>query len=204
MWQHLLRNAATCILYPHDRLLLRGIDPDGDGRLAMWSREFRRVLKEVADHLGDPRLVAVDPDLPAPGQQLEFHLHLREERAMVLNGAANELGEIEWFELQSDLAARDARDIEQVVEKAGEMVDLAADGISRLPILRAVRHGAIEDKEAVGDRRERVSEFMRQGGKELVLMPVRLAEVLVRLLDGPLGISHLQDVGCLEGEQINH
>src|SRR5262245_48596144 len=100
---------------------------------------------------------------------------------MVLNGAASELVEIEWFELQSDLAARDARDIEQVLDKAGEMVDLAADGLSRRPILLAVRHGAIEDEEAVGDRRQRVSKFVRQGGKELVLMPVRFAELLVRL-----------------------
>src|SRR5262245_48084357 len=120
---------------------------------------------------------------------------------MVLNGAASELIEIEWFELQSDLAARDARDIEQVLDKPGEMVDLAADGLSRLPILLAVRHGAIEDEEAVGDRRQRISEFMRQSGKELVLAPVGPEEALVRLLDDLLGLSHLQDVSCLASQQ---
>src|SRR5262245_35079469 len=122
---------------------------------------------------------------------------------MVLNGPASKLVEIERFELQSDLAARDARDIEQILDKAGAIVDLAADSRSRLPILLDVRHGAIEDEEAVGDRRQRVSEFMRQGGKELVLAPVGLEEVLVRLLDGPLGVSHLQDVRCLASEQVN-
>ena len=55
----------------------------------------------------------------------------RHQRLRRLAGLAHQLGEFDARLLQGDLAARDARDVQQFVHQAGEMGDLALDDVSR-------------------------------------------------------------------------
>ena len=81
------------------------------------------------------------------------------------------------FEL--DLAARDARDVEQVVDEPGEVVDLALDDLATRGSSSPAHAHQLERGD---DRRERIAELVAEHREELVLPLLRLASDLRRRL----------------------
>ena len=80
-----------------------------------------------------------------------------------------------------DHAARDARDLEQVVDQAHEMVHLALHDVCdlrRRGIGRAAR--ILSRCEAGEQRRQRIAQLVAERGQELVLAPIGVAKRLVR------------------------
>jgi len=77
--------------------------------------------------------------------------------------------------VQLNLAARDAGRIEKVVDEPREVLRLAMNDVHRPRSLVTARLGSIEDVEAVTDRRERVSQLVREHGKEVTLPLVRFS-----------------------------
>jgi hypothetical protein len=127
-----------------------------------------------------------------------------EERAVVLEGAPRELGEIEGPALQVDPAAGDAGHVEQALDEPGQVRGLSADDRHGPLALIAVGRGPVEDEEAVLDGGERVAQLVGEHGHEVVFARGRLLE---RLL-APVGALHLfpgarqLDVGGDAGEQL--
>ena len=70
-------------------------------------------------------------------------------------------------------------DVEEVIDQSGQVADLAVDD---RPPLRARLGGhvrPVEDRDRGADGGERVAQLVRECREELVLAPVRLAQVLL-------------------------
>ncbi len=85
--------------------------------------------------------------------------------------------------LELELSARDARNVEQVIEQQRHALHLARDDFAApfaLPLVRGVR---IEDAHGVADGRERIAQLVRQRGQELVLAAVGLEQRTLGVLE---------------------
>ena len=101
-----------------------------------------------------------------------------------LERARDHVAQVDTLAAQLDLARGDARDVEQIVDHAREVRDLALDDapLARIGRLVAPRH----DLERGDDRRERVAQLVAEHGEELVLGAVRdlgLAQRVPRLAE---------------------
>jgi hypothetical protein len=103
----------------------------------------------------------------------------REARAVIVDRLAHELAELDPLALELDLAARDPRDVEQVVDQPRHVRDLALDDRARVDRLLAVRLDVIEDEQAAADRAEWVAQLVREHREEIVLAAARLAQRLL-------------------------
>ena len=173
----------------HAKLGLPVHEPETDRHRPTLTRELGRVLEQVPDDLRDARGVRIDPHRAA---LLEAQLDLPplEEAPVVVAGPRHDLAKVELLQLELDLPPRDARHIEQVVHEPREVLGLAADHVLRSPRLLTVARGAVEQVDAVADRRERVAQLVREHAEELGLEPVRLSDRLV----GALVLGDVHDV----------
>ena len=138
-----------------------------------------RVGEQVADHLGEPDRVA-DGDQRTVGQHaLEPLPPLGGERPGGLQRAPDDVGEVDPLGAQRDLAARDARDVEEIVDEPDEVADLPAEHVERRREQRLGRRRELHELHRVRDRRERVAQLVRERRQELVLAPVGLAQRLL-------------------------
>jgi hypothetical protein len=97
----------------------------------------------------------------------------------LIHGAGQRVG----FLAQCDLAARDAGNIEQIVDQPGQMDDLPLDDFLRPTYPRLGRFQAGEDMGGVADRRQRVAQLVAEHGEKLILAPVRLDQGLLGQLE---------------------
>ena len=102
---------------------------------------------------------------------------------LVSRAAASTAPSVDALPAQQQLAARDARHVEQVVDQARHVGDLALDHVAAPGPVGLGRAFAPEDRDRGADRRERVAQLVRQRGDELVLAAVGLAQ---RFLGGAL------------------
>ena len=138
--------------------------------LGVFIAELRGVGEQVGERLDETRRVCID-DEPSrgdvDGQALSLSL---EERARHFDRLRGDHRELDVLGVQLDLAARDPRDVEQVVDQTPKVRDLPIDQLQ----LVVVATTASQDLERGNDRRERIAQFMAEHGHELVLV-VRLA-----------------------------
>ena len=103
------------------------------------------------------------------------------------DGRADDLGELRPGAAQLQPSARDARDVEKVVDQAGQLLQLPLD--DRRGLLAALggelRHR--HQLHGVGHGGERIAQLVRQGGEEHVLAVVRLAQRFFR----PVPVAHV-------------
>jgi hypothetical protein len=125
-----------------------------------------RIGEQVRYHLRHAHRIAVAPQA---GLNLGFKMvgTLLEQRAGHLDRLAQHLRQGGAFDAQHDLAARDARDVEQVVHQAHQVLDLALDdlALARMGVLAAHAH----QLQRGDDRRQRVAQLVAQHRQELVL-----------------------------------
>src|SRR5262249_56521925 len=86
--------------------------------------------------------------------------------------------------LEHDASARHAGEVEQVVDDAPEVADLAGEDRGRSGVLRAAI-GALEEVDGARDRGERVAQLVAEQGQELVLRAAHRVEA--RALTLPRG-----------------
>ncbi len=122
----------------------------------------RRVLggvgQQVGDHLAQARRVAVDAQAAPRHVHLQRVLPLLEQRAGHLDRLRDDLRDLDDFGLELDPAARDARDVQQVVDQPREMADLALDD-------RALAFGSrlaaqLHQLQRRQDRRQRIAQLV--------------------------------------------
>src|SRR5262249_33688765 len=95
-------------------------------------RKLSRIAEEVAHDLVDASGVGVDPEWPERKMALEKDLVLLEGDAVVVDHATNQRRQIEAQAPEPNLAARDAGDVEEVVDDVRQVAHLSIDDGERL------------------------------------------------------------------------
>src|SRR6516162_1100479 len=108
-----------------------------------------------------------------------------DRRPAGFNGELNYVCQIDYFLLQINLAAGDARNVKQVVDHTRHVFDLVLDYFQGPLKAGSVGSFELHDLNGVTDGRERIAELMGEHGKKLVLAQVRVFEGL----DGALKFS---------------
>ena len=126
--QQLRRNADARVGDLDHRVL--ALAPDAQPDPAAGIHELRGVVQDVGDHLHEARLVALDADQLVRQIELERVPMRVDRRPRRLDRARHDRTDEHRLELQRDHAARNARDIQQVVDQVHEMLDLPLDHVS--------------------------------------------------------------------------
>ena len=106
-----------------------------------------------------------------------------DQRPRGLHRRADHGLEIDVILLELELAARDARDVEQVVEQQRHVLHLALDDLAAPLALALVGGVRIEDAHGVADRRQRIAQLVRQRRQELVLAAIGLEQCALGVLE---------------------
>ena len=194
------RDANPGVAHRHQRLPRLGPGrhrdaPAGRGVLG-------RVVEQVAEHLDDAGGVGVEfnrllrqmhLEVMAAGLDqgdggLERHRHQRRQRHRLF--------------FKFDLAARDAGDVEQVVHQVDQVAELAVHHADQAVQGGRLGRGDAQQVEAGADRRQRIAQFVRQGGEEFGLAVVRFRQVGGDAPQFVLGALLLGDV-ARDGGQAN-
>ena len=109
----------------------------------------------------------------------------------------DDVPQIDRLAAQRDLTGRQPRHVEEVVDQPDQVLDLPLHGLAHLTrdldvVVRQCLHG-----EGVADWRERISQFVRQHGQELVLAVIGLAQGLF----GPPPVVHVDDGSVPPGDR---
>jgi hypothetical protein len=118
-----------------------------------------------------------------------------DQRTHLFDRAGNDGLEVDRLHLQVHQPTRHARDIEQVVHEFGHVLDLATDHLARGMDARGVR-GEHQQLRRGADRGQRVAQFVRQHGEELVLATVGFTQGAFAVFEGAARQALLVDVGA--------
>src|SRR5207249_2797181 len=166
--QHFGGNPDTAVLDADDGLGVLALHAHSDR--AAGRGEANRVRDQVGDDLVEPLRVGAHPhrvrldvdrvtsELAGTGQDA--------------HGLADAHPEVHRATRQHDVAAGNAREVEQVADQPPEVGDLVADRAARAVRDRVVTADAIEHAHRADDDRERVAQLVAQHRQELVLRPV--------------------------------
>src|SRR5262249_42390097 len=135
-------------------------------RVSAARRKLRSVLQEIPDHLSEPRRITVYEWMLRSDFHIEPNTVLNEEEAIIFDRPAHQRTEIEALALEENLAARDPRGIEQIVDEPRQLIDLPFDHHERALGLLAARSRTVQNVEAVADGRERIPELVRKHRQE--------------------------------------
>jgi hypothetical protein len=147
--------------------LQRHPDPTARGRV------LARVVQQVPDHLLQARGVAQHRHRPVGQRERQVLSLPLERRPMGFHRLRDRLAQVERLRAQADAAARDARDVQQVVEQPRHVPRLAVDHGDRPPRRLVEPPVLFQDLGRVDDRAKRVAQLVREHGQELVLLAVR-------------------------------
>jgi hypothetical protein len=135
-----------------------------------------RVGEQVRDHLRQPHGIAVERGRRPRQVDVEPVPALVDQRPRHLHGHLDDRVELHRLRADLELATRDARHVEQVVEQRAHVAHLALDHATCPVDLGRAGLRRPEQGGGVADRRERVAQLVRERGDEAVLLAVGLAQ----------------------------
>nr|GEU28230.1 hypothetical protein [Tanacetum cinerariifolium] len=184
---HVGRHADAVVRYPDQHVRVAHLD--GHRHLAVLGRVLRGVAQQVRQYLHQAFLVAHDQR--RVGRQLETELVAARahQRRHLLDGVVDEVAHVQALGMQLHQAARDARDIEQIVHQRGHVHHLAADDLAGLADAGVVQPGHLQQVGGGADRRQRVAQLVRQHRQELVLALVRVGQLFL----GGAALGHVAE-----------
>ncbi len=103
-----------------------------------------------------------------------------DERPARLHGAGDDTSHVHAFHLQMDLAARDARQIEQIVHQPDELMHLAIDHLVKRLCVRLVGTAQAEQLDSIADRRQGIAQFVGEHGEKFVFVAVGFLDVAIQ------------------------
>jgi len=148
-----------------------------------------RVVQQVAEHLRQACRVGVEHGGLGRQDHRQPVAGGGDVRAAGLERHVDHALERDALLAQREAAARDAADVEQVVDQARELVDLPVDHLAAPGHLWIELVLLAEDGDGVADRRQRIAQLVREHGEEIVLAPLGFAQ---RLL-GELAVVDIGD-----------
>jgi hypothetical protein len=136
--------------------------------------------QQVAGGLRQARRIASDPDRLLGKRQVQGHAVRFQGGAIVFTGQTHQLSQVDDILMEGDLAAGDARHVEQIVEQAAHVGDLAVDDLAgplqaRLGA-RCRRVDFAEDVHGIANGAERVAQLVCQHGEKVILLAIRVLQ----------------------------
>ena len=185
--QHLGRDANAGVTHAQDHFMVDGLAADGN----VPSRRgvLGGVGEQVRNHLAEPRDVGIHQQAASRHLDRQRVISLLEQRARHFDGLRDDFRNLDEIGFQFDLAARDPRHVEKIVDQPRQVGDLAFDhGAGALGFLGPLQLHQLQR----GDNgRQRIAKLVPQHGEELVLraigalrrpaQPVHLGQRLMRL-----------------------
>ena len=172
--QQLGRDADARVAHPQDDLVVESLGIQGD--LAAVRGVLGGVVQQIRHNLLEPAGSASSHDRLARASSTVSSC-----RRASIERAGNLDGVIDRIELSSTVSFRSsilprviAGDVEQVVDQAGHVPDLALDDRESPVDVRRVDVGRSEDQQGIQDRSQRVAQLVGQHGEEFVLAAVGL------------------------------
>jgi hypothetical protein len=138
---------------------------------------FGRVVEQIADDLRQP--CRIGPDRHRFVRQFYGQLVPAgfQQRPNRFDGATGGVAQVDVFAAQVGFAARDARNVEQVVDEAGQQPHLTVHHLARVLESRRVVRRELHHFQAVANRRQRVAQLVRQHRQEFILSAIGLAQL---------------------------
>ena len=137
---------------------------------------LRGVIDQVGQDLGNSRKIAQHQQRLRRQHDRQLMFKSVDEGTTRLDRRADDHSDIDRSDLELDLSPRDARDVEQIIDQADQLAELAADDFSGPCKLDWILRAQVKDVNGVADRRQRVAQLMREHRQELVFAAIiRLA-----------------------------
>ena len=124
----------------------------GEHDAATLARVLGGVVQEVAHDLGEPHRVAAHGEVGVGVADFEFLLFLFEQGLHGFHRRGDDLRHVHALGDQHDLAARDARHVEQVIDEADHVLQLPLDDTARPDDLRILRLALHEHVRGIAQR----------------------------------------------------
>ncbi|MDQ3367216.1 MAG: hypothetical protein M3680_17470 [Myxococcota bacterium] len=121
-----------------------------------------------------------------------------EERARDLERGVDDVGDLDVLLDELDPAARDPRDVQEIVDEPGQVLDLTLEELLLLGLHAAELH----DLERHEHRRERIAQLVAEHREELVLRARGLGEAHVGLAQRAVAELVIDQVTCAACDQI--
>ncbi len=192
--QHVGPDADAVVDHRHHHLA--ALAPAAHHHRAARVGVLGRVGQEIGQHLGQADLIHLDKQAGARHLDRQEVRALLEQRAGHLDRLGHHRGQLHRLAAKLHPAARDARDVEQIVDQADQVVDLALDDLA---LALAADTAQLHQLDAGQDGSQRVAQLVAEHGQKFVLAAVRLARLLVqaRVVDRHGGaqaqlLGHLQ------------
>jgi hypothetical protein len=173
--QRVRRYAHTAVQHAHGHCL--ALAPDGHFDATPPRCVLQRIAQQIVEDLLESHGVAGHDDRLMLRRQREVQLPLACLGAGLRDEALEQRGEVDGLALQRDLATRDARHVQQIVDQPRKDLDLSLDDregaigrCARVAVPRGELHG-------VADRAERIAQLVPQHGEERVALMERILEL---------------------------
>ena len=147
---------------------------------------FRGVRQQVREDLRQPQMIRVEQDRFGRQMQRQVLVLGLQRRTGRFHSGIHHVGHHQRFQLEMQLALRDARDVEQVIEQQRHVRRLALDDHLRALELRGrdLRRGNQPGRRT--DRCQRVAQLVRQRRDEFILAAILLAQLVIELRQAQL------------------
>ncbi len=94
-----------------------------------------------------------------------------------LDRGGNDFRDVDRFDLEVDLALRDPRHVEKIVDETDKLLELTADDVLRPAQLFGADVFLLQHVHGIGDRCERIAQLVREHRQEFVLAPILLMDL---------------------------
>ena len=164
----------------HSNFRLGAVGTRGERHVAAAGRVLGGVGQQVGDHLHESIVVAIER------QSRRGHVHAERvpvplhERARHVHGTVDHEAHLGPGAPERHLAARQAGEVEQVVDQPGHVADLALEDLALAR--EDVRIAHLHQFQRGQRRRQRIAELVAERGEEVVLGLVGVLGVTARLL----------------------
>src|ERR1043165_1409278 len=129
VWQEIRRDAVASIAdsQTRSRLDTSKIDTHAAATLC----EFDRVRQQIPDHLSQTIRIALHQTLFRHEMRLQLDAFHVGSRAQCVERSVDDRREIEWMQIEPQVAGDDARDVQQIVDKSSLRAGVALDRLDR-------------------------------------------------------------------------
>src|SRR3990170_715545 len=188
MRQVLRRDSHTSISNPHFGLSATYGPPDGHA--ASRPGVLARVVQQVQQKLEQQVFVSAQHDSGA-WLQVELNVPPLHHGAHLLDCGGDQLGQVDRFGRDGDLASVGASQRQQASHQADHAVHLFVDHLKDLPVRSDIAWLAHSDLNLTLDRRQRRPELVRGVSRELTLAPEGRVQARDHLVECPRQPSDL-------------
>ena len=134
------------------------------------------VAQQVGDDLRQPHRIRVHRQGVVGHLEQQLMVCRIQQGLAGLEHAVQGCGHVDRFWPQLHLAARDARDFQQIVDQANHVIHLPLQQRQQVSRGFGVALGQLQHLQTAAHRRQRVAQLVRKNGQEFVLAPVGIAQ----------------------------